>query len=285
MSIRVTDIFDDLPTVDIVDVGASLIPESPDTSLHYQPLLDAGNARLIGFDGNAELASETSRFLGEGSMVLPYIIGDGSAGVFHENSFPLTSSLYPTNQPLADLFNNLGGLMRTVSTSAVETRRLDDIGEIDDADALFIDAQGAALDILKGASRILESVLVVHVEVEFIELYVGQPLFADVDGFLRGRGLMFHTFYGIGSRALSPIIVGGNVNTGLRQHLWADAVYMPPLLGYGEIADERLWKLAMIMNDVYGSVDVAFAALAEIDRRHGTDWASQLINAGNAPQS
>lgn len=40
------------------------------------------------------------------------------------------------------------------------------------------------------------------VEVEFLELYEGLPLFADVDVFMRSQGFMLHTLHGFGLRPL-----------------------------------------------------------------------------------
>lgn len=59
-------------------------------------------------------------------------------------------------------------------------------------EVLKLDTQGSELDILKGAEETLESVQVVITEVEFRPLYEHQPLFAEVNGFLIGKGFDFH---------------------------------------------------------------------------------------------
>jgi len=55
-----------------------------------------------------------------------------------------------------------------------------------------VDTQGTELDILQGATASIKSTTVVEVEVEFAPLYQGQPLFADVDSFLRSQGFYLH---------------------------------------------------------------------------------------------
>ncbi len=58
-------------------------------------------------------------------------------------------------------------------------------------DFIEVDTQGTELDILHGAERFLrETVIGLRVEVEFIEMYEGQPLFADVDAYLRDLGFV-----------------------------------------------------------------------------------------------
>lgn len=56
------------------------------------------------------------------------------------------------------------------------------------ADFLKVDTQGTELEILRGAEESTVSLLTVEVEVEFCPLYEDQPLFADVDAWLRGKG-------------------------------------------------------------------------------------------------
>jgi hypothetical protein len=51
-----------------------------------------------------------------------------------------------------------------------------------------IDAQGGALNILSGASHVLDTALGLEVEIEVTPMYQGEPLFGDVDAFLRSRG-------------------------------------------------------------------------------------------------
>ena len=75
---------------------------------------------------------------------------------------------------------------------ASRVRRMDNIlheHEVFDVDFLKMDTQGSELQILKGSEDYLQgSILGVKVEVEFLEIYKGQPLFADVDSYMRVNG-------------------------------------------------------------------------------------------------
>lgn len=55
-------------------------------------------------------------------------------------------------------------------------------------DVLKLDTQGAELDILLGGEKALEDVLLIETEVSFQELYVGAPLFSDIDKHIRSKG-------------------------------------------------------------------------------------------------
>jgi 2-O-methyltransferase len=62
---------------------------------------------------------------------------------------------------------------------------------IDHVDFLWLDTQGSELSILKSAPRVLKTVKAMLLEVEFVELYKDQPLFADVKTWLEANGFKF----------------------------------------------------------------------------------------------
>lgn len=72
------------------------------------------------------------------------------------------------------------------SVSRVQTQRLDDVFH-GDVDFIKLDTQGSELLILKGGTKTLKRVLGVIIEVEFFEHYMNQPLFGDVDAFMRSN--------------------------------------------------------------------------------------------------
>ena len=61
-------------------------------------------------------------------------------------------------------------------------------------DLLWMDIQGAELMALQGLGERLADVGVIHTEVEFVEIYEGQPLFADIASHLMRRGFAFAGF-------------------------------------------------------------------------------------------
>jgi FkbM family methyltransferase len=75
-----------------------------------------------------------------------------------------------------------------VGSQHVRTVRLDDAGLRGARIMLKLDTQGAELDALAGASALLDSVVLVELEVSFKQLYVGGPLWRDTVDYLGARG-------------------------------------------------------------------------------------------------
>ncbi len=110
----------------------------------------------------------------------------------HVTREPGSSSLYPPLDDVIDRHPRLE-MQREVQAQPIELITLDDWcagNGFARADLLKLDTQGSELDILRGAQRSLESVDVVETEVEFNPMYDGQPLFGDIDRFLRDRGFV-----------------------------------------------------------------------------------------------
>lgn len=65
---------------------------------------------------------------------------------------------------------------------------------IAEIDILWMDIQGAELLALKGLGKHLGNIKIIYCEVQFIAIYDGQPLFAEILEFLEKRGFHFHGF-------------------------------------------------------------------------------------------
>jgi FkbM family methyltransferase len=260
--------------INILDIGASIGDELPP----YQPLVDAGRARIIGFEPNAEECERLNQKYGEPHRFFPYFVGNGEPGTFHETNWMLTGSLYEPNSPLLEKFQNLAELVTPVATHPVTTTKVDDIVDISDVDFFKIDIQGGELAVFQNALRALSGSLVIQTEVEFLELYKGQPMFADVDVFLRGVGFQFHTFNGFGSRTFKPLVLNNNVNQGLRQMLWSDAIYVKDWMNLGELDVIKLQKYAVIAHDLLNSYDLAHFVLQALDQKTSSSFAPKYLS-------
>jgi len=61
---------------------------------------------------------------------------------------------------------------------------------VDTIDIIWMDLQGAELKALRGLGELIETVRAVYTEVEYREMYFGQPLFPEIDEYLTLHG--FH---------------------------------------------------------------------------------------------
>ncbi|MEM9684327.1 MAG: FkbM family methyltransferase [Pseudomonadota bacterium] len=262
----ILDILLERPTIKVIDVGAMSLGDEHDA---YAPLVQANIAEVVGFEPVAAECDKLNALGKPRHRFLPHIVGDGSVRTFHETNVPMTSSLYPPNSQLLDKFQNLENLTQVVRTESVQSERLDDIAEIDDCDFLKTDVQGAELDVFRGAPNLLQQVAVIHTEVEFVPMYQGQPLFAEVDRHLRDAGFAFHKLDGAAGRPFKPLMKGNNPNAPISQLLWADAVYAKDFMTLDRLPSNKLIAMAVILHEVYASVDLVHLALAAHDAREG----------------
>lgn len=256
-----------LPDVGILDIGAMLLEGQ---AKEYQNLLDLAVARVVGFEpAEEECARLNNAFKGHKINFLPYFIGDGSRQTFCLNSASMTSSLYETNTEMVELFGNLPDLMRTEDRQEVQTTRLDDIREINfPVDYIKIDIQGAELQALEGADILLNNTMVIHTEVEWIPLYKDQPLFSEIELFLRKKGFLLHRITGFGSRPFKPALFKNNPNLGF-QALWSDVVFVKDFTRTNVLSDRQVQVFALIMNDLYDAIDLTGMLLHRLGARTG----------------
>lgn len=252
------------PTIDVVDVGAMILEGQP---AFYQPLVDAGIARIVGFEPvQAECDKLNARNI-PNQKHLPYFVGDGTSRTFYLTNTAMTSSLYEPNTRFLSRFQALEELTRTVETMQVQTKRIDDIPELTNIDFIKIDVQGAELDVIRGGKSKLSKAVAIQAEVEFGPMYKNQPLFADVDTELRGMGFALHSFTSMSGRAFKPFADPRNPYKPMRQNLWADALYVRDYDNLASLSADELLKLAVILHDVYHSWDLASLVLANYDAK------------------
>jgi len=281
--LRIAPLLPPLPVLKIVDVGAMYIGPDP-----YSRLTSALPCEVVGFE---PIVAECEKLVGmnnPGRTYVPYFVGDGGAHTFYECNYPMTSSLFEPNSALLAKFQRLEELTRVVRVSTVQTRRLDDIPETAGVDFLKVDVQGGEILVFTGAEARLKEALVVHTEVEFLPMYKNQPLFADIDRFLRARGFAFHKVNTTG-RTFKPLIPNNNPNQPLSQAIWGDAVYVKDFMAFDTLPPEALLKIAVICHENYESYDLAGVALEDYDRKMGTalqmDYLRALAEELNAPKA
>jgi len=90
--------------------------------------------------------------------------------------------------------------------------RLDKIlGDIKEIDLLKLDLQGYELEALKGCGNLLYRIKIVVTEIEFVALYDNQPLFGDIDVFLRANGFNLYNLYDLYTQQNGQLTAGDAV--------------------------------------------------------------------------
>ncbi len=264
--LSLTEVFDDLPKISVVDIGASALDGQPP----WQRLLDVGKANVVGFEPDAmqfELLQKQSETF---STCLPYAVGDGKPGMLNVCFAPGMTSLLEPDFEVLDHFHGFTEWGKVLRREPVATRRLDDIQEVTDIDFLKLDVQGSELAVLQGAPEKLKRTLFVQTEVQFVPFYKQQPLFAELDQHLREAGFWLHRFQPMISRVFKPMLVNNSIYSGLSQVLWTDAVYVKRFTDFAELDSGSLLRIAFIAHELYRSFDLTILALDHIDRRDGS---------------
>jgi len=257
------------PRQKIVDIGARHISGEP----VYAPLLRGGEATIVGFEPDEAAVADLNARKNPGDVYLPHAVGDGGRHTLHICAArDMTSLLKPDPQAM-EMFHGFPIWSEVVATQEIDTVRLDDVPETEGATFLELDVQGAELMILQNAVERLRRALVLHVEVEFLPLYEGQPLFSEIELFLRTQGYVLHRFTPLMSRVLKPLLLGNDIFAGMSQIIWSDAIFVRDFMRLELLSDEELLGLAQIVHDCYRSADLALRLLTEHDRRSGRNLA------------
>jgi FkbM family methyltransferase len=229
----------------------------------------------VGFDADeSECARLNAR--GDGVLYLPYALGsaDGAKAILRITDSPGSSSLLQPNSEVLDHFI-YGSKIAVRSTVPVTLTTLDTACERHDIqpDVIKMDIQGAELDVLKGSTRAMENALLIESEVEFQRLYVGQPLFRDIDAFMADKGWMIlglrRDFW---RRAIPPSPDGGTL-------AHADVLYMNPARLESITESNALPILAALA--AYRQADYAHVLANRIGR---PEWVEGLVRRASLTQ-
>jgi len=262
----------------VVDVGANPI----DGEVPYGPLLTGGHTDVVGFEPNPDALAELHRRKGPNETYLPNAVGDGGRRKLNLCRLPGMTSILEPDHRILSLFYGFSEWAEVLQSVEIDTVRLDDVPETAGLDLLKIDIQGGELLVFQNAPARMAETLVVHTEVEFMPMYVGQPLFADVDLFMRSRGFMLHRFEPLVTRDFKPLLFGTEPYVGHSQVLWADAIYLRDLTRLHLLSPEQLLKMSVILHDCYRSYDVVLYLLREYDRRTGQRFGDRYFSAVTA---
>jgi FkbM family methyltransferase len=244
----------------VVDIGANPLDEVP----VYKPLIETGLCAVTAF----EPQSETMRTIDNPLMrILPDAVGDGTQQIFRKCGHSgWSSTLVPSEKTIA-VFSQFQDNSRIVSEHSIETRRLDDIDDVQSIDLLKIDIQGGELAVFSNARKKLAHAVFIDTEVSYMPLYEDQPSFGDVDIELRRQGFVIHRFGESHYAIVPPMRLNDNPWIALHQVLDGDVIYIRDYRDDANLDDDQLKQMAMIAHALYQSWDIACRCIGLLMRR------------------
>ena len=254
-----------------MDIGANPIDGEPP----YASLLAAGLCRVTGFEPQDNALRTLQQQQGPLERYLPYAVGDGETHTLRMCACSGMTSLLEPDPTTLELFSALAPLSAVLRRASVETRKLDDLVEIQHIDFLKIDIQGGELAVFHGGVNKLSQAVAIQTEVSFVALYQGQPTLGEVDVELRRQGFIPHCFAAVKRWPIAPCVVNNDPRKPLHQLLEADMVYVRDFSRPDGLSDEQLKHLALIAHYGYGSYDLALRCVMLLEQRGTLETGAQ----------
>jgi FkbM family methyltransferase len=147
----------------------------------------------FGFEPDSRSVDINSVSIFGSYKLIPNLISNRSEkSKLHISSEEGKSSLYEPEMEFLDRFPN-SKRFKTVDVIELDTSTIDDSIH-EDIDFIKLDIQGGELNALMGSEKILQSVVGIETEIEFVSLYKNQPLFGELNTYLRSHGFEFFDF-------------------------------------------------------------------------------------------
>lgn len=157
---------------------------------YFVPFLNFISIDLFEPDQNACL--KVSKISHKNVNCYPIALGEYNEKVdFYVTNKPSKSSIYKPNTKYCSRYKSpvLTKIKRKIKLETITYSKFREFYKRPPANIVKLDTQGSELNILKSFSKEeLKNVICIQSEVEFHELYKGQPLFKDLDNFLNKEG-------------------------------------------------------------------------------------------------
>ncbi len=268
-----------LNTVTVLDVGA----RSADLG-HWTAL--GRKLRYLGFEPDMEECERLNTIaIGRKTFeerYFPIVLGkDNEDRIFYIAEDPACSSLL---EPNSGSFKEFSFNEKIVVKTEIKVRTYTLMEwasrySVSEVDFIKLDVQGAELEILKSGGDVVGSVLGLEIEVEFIEIYKNQPLFGDIDAWVRSKGFIL---FDISKAFCKRLVVAEDVPSH-GQLTWGDAIYLRDVNslfkepeGVQACAD-KLVKLAAIA-DLYGRPDYSLFVLEKAIEKYSKFLGDKLYD-------
>ena len=258
------DLFELDKKIEIMDVGAAVINETP----IYSNLIDNKIGNLNAFEGDERQIEKLklkykdsiklfNEFLFDGSDQDLYLAKPGSG----------LTSLFKPNEKVLNFFNSFSYFGKISEIKKIKTSKLNDIENLPLIDFAKLDIQGSELTVLKNGSLKLVKCLAIQVEVSYVCLYENQPTFGEIDLWMRESGYIPHRFIDIKRWSITPTIFNDNPRVPGNQLLESDIIYIKDPFRTELLDDEQLKKLILLSHYCFKSYDLSVFFILELEKR------------------
>ena len=259
------DIIDLEPKIEIMDIGAAAIAETP----IYTKLIDEKIATLNAFEGDKRQSNKLKSKYENNIKLYDEFLFDGSIqNLYLAHPESGMTSLFKPNEKVLNFFNGFANFGKVEKIEKIKTKKLDDIKNLPLIDFTKLDIQGSELTVLKNGLKKLKNCLAIQLEVSFVCLYENQPSFGEVDLWMRNNGYLPHTFLDIKKWSITPTIFNNNLRQPGNQLLESDIIYIKDPFKLDVLSDTQLKKFILISHYLFKSVDLAVYLILELERRN-----------------
>ena len=248
--------------ITLVDVGASGGPIPRFIALK-------GHTKTVGFEPDEMAFSELIKIQDKETIYLNKALSNKPGEFdFYINKNRATSSFLLADQGFLAEFPN----PQDYAPAEIVRKQVTTLDEslssanIDDVDFIKLDTQGTELYILEGGSKVLTKCFGIEIEVEFYPVYKQQPLFADIDDFLRGQGYILFDIHPIYWKRSIGLEYGKSKG----QLVWGEALYFKGDKLFEYLAEKKdIEKFIKVLKAVslltlYGYLDYALKMTREL---------------------
>ena len=168
-------------TLKIIDIGAS-------GGIDQRWFSNGFKVNAILFEPDPDAFEQLIKKKRKNDLILDSALSDKEKEiVFNICNWQQVSSIYEQNMDILKLFKN-PQRWEIKKKITMKTFPLNDVlkkNSISDIDFMKIDTQGSELEILRGGTDYLDSIIGLEVESEFIEIYKNQPLYDEILNFIK----------------------------------------------------------------------------------------------------
>ncbi len=241
----------------VIDVGAR-----PSETPLYKELLEARLCTLSAFEPSPHEFEKLMQNKPDNAEYFCAALGDGTFRSLNLYLSPGFTSVLKPFEPSLRYLGRLKRALRKIGEIEVELQRMDEVQGLKDGDILKIDVQGVEREIIISGKRVLQNAIMIIPEVRYLRLYQGEPMFGEIDTFMRSLGFSYLTTrftktMPINSRFLKEI---SQAKRGA-QAIDGDVVYIKDLSAPNAFSDNQIFKLCIAADALIECYDLALKCL------------------------